>query len=122
MIILLLGFVALNIIFVLGGLLSRYYGLNIIYLSILSAFFYTVIAYIGAAQINTMAGISLSGLLGLYEAVFGIKILQWLKADIEVYLLELESMMDQNGFFHPFLVTVMVLAYMFIGWMGTLLV
>ena len=85
-------------------------------------FFYTAIAYVGAAQINTMSGISLSGLLGLYEAVLGFKILQWLKADIAVYRQALEPMMDQNGFLHPLLVTIMVLAYMFIGWMGTLLV
>jgi hypothetical protein len=121
-IILLIGFVVLHIIFMVGGFLSRYYGLNLIYLSLLSTFFYTAIAYVGAAQINTMSGISLSGLLGLYEAVLGFKILRWLKADIDIYQQALEPMLDQNGFLHPLLVAIMVLVYMFIGWMGTLLV
>lgn len=121
-IILLIGFVTLNAIFVLGGLLTRYFSVHIIFLTLTATFFYTAVGYAGAYFINSTSGVSLSGLLGLYEAVFGIKILRWLQADIEAYLEELQPMLDERGFFHPFLVLIMVFAYMFIGWMGSLLV
>lgn len=121
LLILLAAWILLNIIFVVGSFLSRFFSLNIAYLSLFATLFYTGIGYVGALYFDNTTGVVMSGILGLYEAVFAIKIMHYCKADLGSYLKELQPVLDDNNYLHPLIVLLMLLMYMFLGWLGTLM-
>ena len=82
---------------------------------------YLGISYLGALMINPMSGITLAGLIGLFEATMGFKLMLKFKANIEDFREELKPILDDKYNPHPGLVLAMVFAYMLIGWFGTLL-
>jgi hypothetical protein len=120
--ILLFAAVALvSILIVLGSIISRKSDINFSYLSIFSLFFYLGLGYTGAVMISPVAGITLTGLVGLYEAIFGFKLMLKYNANLDNYMEDLKPMMDDKNNIHPGIVTAMVFAYLFLGWIGTLL-
>ena len=120
--ILAIGLVLITALIVLGAIASRKFDFNFSYLSIVSLIIYLSASYTGASMISSLAGITLVGLLGLYETTIGLKLILKFGANIEDFTEDLDDILDENLNPHPGVVVTMVLIYMFIGWLGTLLV
>ena len=118
--ILAIGIFANTALIVLGSLASQRYNFSFSQLGSLSLLLYFGVSYAGASLITTLAGITLAGLLGLFEATIGLKLVIRLGAKIEDMADGLNEVLDENANPHPNIVMIMVFAYMFIGWMGTL--
>ncbi len=110
-----------NMLIILGAIISRKSDINFSYLSIFSLIFYLGLGYTGAVMVSPVAGITLTGLVGLYEAIFGFKLMLKYKANLDNYMEDLKPMMDDKNNIHPGIVSAMVCAYLFLGWLGTLL-
>ncbi|MDC0231007.1 hypothetical protein OAK19_03505 [Aureispira] len=121
LILLALGIFLNGALIILGSIASRKLGFKFSYLSLLSLIIYLEISYWGASLINPMSGITLAGLIGLFEATMGFKLMLKFNANIEDFREELKPILDDKYNPHPGLVLAMVLAYMVIGWFGTLL-
>jgi len=72
--ILLFGVISVTILDGLGAIASRRMGFSYGRLALFSFVIYGAIGYTGASLIDTMAGITLAGLVALYDAVIGFRI------------------------------------------------
>lgn len=81
---------------------------------------YLGVSYYASLMIFPIAGITLAGLLGLFEATIGLKLILKLKAKIELAE-EQRNLINEANFPPPNLVLGVVLVYMVIGFVGSLL-
>ncbi|MCH2023845.1 MAG: hypothetical protein MK207_15315 [Saprospiraceae bacterium] len=116
------GILLNGLLIIIGSIASRKLNFKFSYLSLFSLIIYLGISYWGSVLINPVSGITLAGLIGLFEATMGFKLMLKFNANIEDFREELRPILDDNYNPHPGLVMAMVLAYMLIGWFGTLLV
>lgn len=121
------GILYVLITILLGAWASKKFDFNFASLSILSIAAYLYISYTATILLSPMAGITIVGIIGLFEAIVGLKLMVKMGIEINVDLDELEEdmeedVMDEDHNPHPSIVLMMLLAYMFIGWIGTLLV
>ena len=88
----LFGVIAVTILDGLGSIASRKLNFSYGHLVVFSFFIYGSIGYAGAAMIDTMAGVTLTGLVALYDAVIGFRICMALDANWG----ELEEMVEES--------------------------
>ena len=115
----LFGAIAVTILDGLGAIASRRFDFSYGRLALFSFFIYGVIGYIGAGMIDTMAGITLTGLVALYDAVIGFQICMALDANWG----ELEEMVEESFGDKPLEVAEVLMSViigMVIGGIGTL--
>ena len=117
--IILSGILLVTILDALGAIASRKFNFNYSSLSLLSFAIYLFIGYWAGAKLGTMAGITLSGIVALYDAIIGWKLSIWLKPNLGMYEELLKEEIEKMEL--PFtLVIIMTLFGMSIGWVGTL--
>lgn len=107
---------------IVGALASKKWGFNFSYVSFFSVGVYLTTSYWATSLITPMAGITILGLIGLFEALFGFKLALKFEANLEDVEGELPDFLSNNTAPPPPLVILMVLVYLFIGWIGTLFV
>jgi hypothetical protein len=120
--ILVIGLSLTTTLIILGSIASRKFNFSFSYLSFFSLIIYLGLGLAGAQLITTIAGVTLAGLNGLFEAMVGLKLIMKFDAKIEDITHEVGDIVDEKFNPHPGLAIVMVLVYMFIGWLGTLFV
>lgn len=69
-----------------------------------------------------MAGITIVGLIGLFEATIGLLLAQKFKANLDDLEEEVYGVLENEANPQIYLVLFIVLIYLFIGWIGTLFV
>jgi len=106
---------------ILGAIASRKYGFNYSYISLFSILLYFGISYLGTIYIHATAGITLVGLIGLFEGTIGWKLSLKYDANLGELKNEMKEILDEGFNPHPILVLSMVIIYLFIGWLGTLM-
>ena len=107
---------------IVGALASNKWQFSFSYISFISVGIYLTTSYWATSLITPMAGISILGLIGLFEAIFGFKLALKFKANLEDLEGDLPDFLSENTAPPPFLVLAMVFVYLFIGWIGTLFV
>ena len=115
----LFGLIAVTILDGLGAIASRRLNFSYGRLALASFFIYGAIGYIGAGMIDTMAGITLTGLVALYDAVVGFRICMALDANWG----ELQEMVEENFGNTPLEASEVVMSViigMIVGGIGTL--
>lgn len=117
--ILFLSLSLITVLIIVGSIASRKWQFNFAYISLISVAIYLTTSYWATSLINSTAGITIVGLIGLFEATIGLKLAQKLKANLEE---EVHEILDSNTSLTVYLVLSMVLVYLFIGWIGTLFV
>ncbi|BDS15458.1 hypothetical protein [Aureispira anguillae] len=120
LLILFLGLICVSLLTVIGSIASRKFEFNFSYLCPLSLMIYLGVSYYASLMIFPIAGITLAGLLGLFEATIGLKLILKLKAKIELAE-EQRNLINEANFPPPNLVLGVVLVYMVIGFVGSLL-
>ena len=105
-----------------GAIASHKFKFNFSYVSFISVAVYLVTSYWATSLITPMAGITILGLIGLFEATVGLKLALKFKANLEDEEGDLPDFLNNNTSPPPNLVLLMVLIYLFIGWIGTLFV
>lgn len=123
------GLLYVLITIIIGAWASKKFDFNFAYLSVLSILAYLYISYTATLLLSPMAGITIVGVIGLFEAMVGLKLMVKMGIEINTELDDLdleeeleEDMMDEDHNPHPSLVLMMLLGYMFIGWIGSLMV
>lgn len=119
--ILITGIVIASLIIILGAMASRLYGIKFFYWSVLSFALYLGLSFWGTREISPMAGITIVGLVGLYEAIVGLRLMGMFRANVEQLSKEEEDILAQNSPPSPTLTLTIVLIYLCIGWVGTVL-
>ena len=119
---LVIGLVGINAIIILSAILSVKFEVDVKKLALLALLFYLSLGFCGVLLVQQSAGPTLTGLVGLYEAVFGIRIMKRFGAKMDVMLNDMQEVMDEQDRPHPLFVVSMVVIYMFIGWLGGLMV
>jgi len=117
----LFGTIAVTILDGLGAIASRRFNFSYGRLALFSFFIYGVIGYVAAGMIDTMAGITLTGLVALYDAVIGFRICLALEANWG----EMQEIIDENFGENPLEATEVVMSVvigMVVGGIGTLFV
>lgn len=117
---LVIGLILVSALIILGSIASRKFNFNFSYLSILSLGIYFCISFLGTKMLTPIAGITLVGMIGLFEATIGLKLIVKFKANLEDLDDEIRPMLKKDYTPPPSLVGTMVLIYMIIGWLGTL--
>lgn len=112
----------ITILIIGGAIASKKWHFNFAYVSVVSTVVYFGTSYWATSLISPMAGITTVGLIGLYEATIGLKLLQKFKANLEEMEEEFNYLINEHKGPSPNLVLLMVLIYLFIGWLGTLFV
>lgn len=115
----LFGVIAVTILDGLGSIASRRLNFSYGNLALISFLIYGAIGYVGASIIDTMAGITLTGLVALYDAVIGFQICMALDANWG----ELEEIVQENfgdRALEASEVIISVIIGLVIGGMGTL--
>ena len=116
------GLTLVTTLIIFGSLASNRFKFNYSGLSILSLIIYLSISGIATKALAPMAGITIIGLIGLYEGTIGLKLMLKFGANIEDITEDINDILDENYNPHPGMVFTMVLIYMFIGWLGTLFI
>lgn len=127
MIVTYLSILALSLSFIIviiigGAIASRKWELSLLsvsFISFLSVGIYLATGYWAANLLTPMAGITIVGLIGLFEATIGLKLAQKFKTNVKSLDVEMQSFLDNNTTLPPNLVLPMVCVYLFIGWLGT---
>ena len=117
--ILLFGVIAVTILDGLGSIASRKLDFSYGRLALFSFIIYGIIGYVGSGMVDTMAGITLTGLVALYDAVIGFRICIALDANWG----ELQEMVEENFGDKPLEVSEVLMSViigMVIGGIGTL--
>lgn len=112
----------ITILIIGGAIASRKWHFNFTYISFISTSIYFGTSYCATSLISPIAGITMVGLIGLYEATLGLKLIQQFKANLGEMEEEFKYFLDENNHPSPNFVVLMVLIYLFIGWFGTLFV
>jgi len=113
------GVTAVTILDVLGAVASRKLNFSYGRLALISFFIYGMIGYVGATIMDTMAGITLTGLVALYDAVIGFRFCIALGANWG----EMEEMVEESFGNDPMgeaEVLMCVLIGLVVGGIGTL--
>ncbi len=114
----LFGAIAVTVLDGLGAIASRKLDFSYGRLALISFFIYGVIGYVAAGMIDTMAGITLAGLVALYDAVIGFRICMALEANWG----EMEEMIEETFGDEPLEASEVVMSViigMVIGGIGT---
>lgn len=119
--ILAVGITAASLIMILGAITSRLYGVKFFYWSLLSILLYLGLSYWGTLAISPIAGITIVGLVGLYETIVGLRLVSMFNANIESLSEDDDTPGHQNFPPSPTLTLTIVLIYLCIGWVGTVL-
>ena len=119
--ILAVGIGAASLIMILGAVTSRLYGVKFFYWSLLSILLYLGLSYWGTLAISPIAGITIVGLVGLYETIVGLRLVWMFNANIEPLSEDDDTFLNQNFPPSPTLTLTIVLIYLCIGWVGTFL-
>ena len=117
-----IGLVGINAIIILSAILSVKFEVDVKKLALLALLFYLSLGFYGVLLVQQSARPTLTGLVGLYEAVFGIRIMKRFGAKMDVMLDDMQEVMDEKDRPRPLFVVSMVVIYMFIGWLGGLMV
>ncbi|CAA6820296.1 MAG: Unknown protein [uncultured Aureispira sp.] len=112
----------ISVLIIVGAIASNKWQFNFSYVSFISVAIYLATSYWATRLLTPMAGISILGLIGLFEATIGFKLALKFKANLEEIEGELPDFLSKNTAPPPALVLLMVLVYLFIGWIGTLFV
>ena len=115
----LFGTIAVTILDGLGSIASRKLDFSYGRLALFSFIIYGIIGYVGAGMIDTMAGITLTGLVALYDAVIGFRICIALDANWG----ELQEMVEESFGDKPLEVSEVLMSViigMVVGGIGTL--
>jgi hypothetical protein len=115
----LFGTIAVTILDGLGSIASRKFDFSYGRLALFSFIIYGIIGYVGASMIDTMAGITLTGLVALYDAVIGFRICMALDANWG----ELQEMVDESFGDKPLEISEVLMSViigMVVGGIGTL--
>jgi hypothetical protein len=120
--ILIISLSLLSALIIAGAIASNKWQFNFSYVSFISVVLYLATSYWATSLITPMAGITILGLIGLFEATVGFKLALKFKANLEDPEGELPDFLNKNTAPPPVLVLLMVLVYLFIGWIGTLFV
>jgi hypothetical protein len=107
---------------IVGAIASNKWQFNFSYVSFVSVVLYLATSYWATVLITPMAGITILGLIGLFEATAGLKLALKFNANLEDEEGDLPDFLSNNTAPPPPLVLLMVLVYLFIGWIGTLFV
>lgn len=113
------GATAVTILDGLGAIASRKFNFSYGNFALVSFLIYGIIGYVGASLIDTLAGITLTGLVALYDAVIGFRICLALEANWG----ELEELVEENFGNQPLEqadVVMSVLIGLVVGGIGTL--
>ncbi len=100
----------------IGSVLSRKMNFNYAWLTPISLILYIATGFYGTLLINQMAGITMTGLLGLVDTILGYEIATRLKANFGVFQEEL----DAEDLRSPSYVLGMITFSLFMGWIGSL--
>lgn len=114
----LFGAIAVTVLDGLGAIASRKLDFSYGRLALISFFIYGVIGFVGAGMIDTMAGITLAGLVALYDAVVGFRICMALEANWG----EMEEMIEETFGDEPLEASEVVMSViigMVVGGIGT---
>lgn len=122
LIILSVGLVAASIVIALGAVTSRMYNIKFFYWSIFSFAVYLGTSYWATLTINPMAGITIVGLIGLFEATMGIKLVLHFQAKVDHLTDKEDDALKKSYPPTPIITLTIVFIYLFIGWLGTLFV
>ena len=106
---------------VLGALLSKRFDFNFSTLGVFSLCFYLGLSCAATRMLDATAGITLVGLIGLFESLVGLRVIVALGGKLEDLEEDMVQFLQEEKTPPPTLVVAMVLAYMFIGWIGTFL-
>lgn len=120
--ILIISLSLLTVLIIVGAIASRKWQFNFSYISLISVVIYLATSYWATKLITPMAGITTLGLIGLFEATVGLNLALRFKANLEDAEEDLPDFLNNNSPTPPSLVLLMVLVYLFIGWIGTLFV
>lgn len=113
------GAIAVTILDGLGAIASRKLNFSYGRLALISFLIYGIIGFTAGGMIDTMAGITLTGLVALYDAVIGFRICMALEANWG----ELEEIVEESFGDNPLEaaeVVMSVIVGMVIGGIGTL--
>jgi hypothetical protein len=77
-----IGFIAIAVFDAIGAILSRKLNFNYAILTIGSIIIYASIAVFAAKYSGTVIGVIVSSLMGLFDAIVGLKISEKLKANV----------------------------------------
>lgn len=114
----------LSTLIIVGAIASKKWQFNFSHISFISVALYLATSYWATSLITPMAGITILGFIGLFEATIGFKLALKFKANLEDVEGDLPDFLKENSSTPPppALVLLMVLVYLFIGWIGTLFV
>lgn len=82
---------------------------------------YLGLSYWGTLAISRIAGITIVGLVGLYETIVGLRLVWMFNANIEPLSEDDDTFVNQNFPPSPTLTLTIVLIYLCIGWVGSFL-
>ena len=120
--ILIISLSLLSLLIIGGAIASNKWQFKFSYISFISVAIYLTTSYWATSLITPMAGMTILGLIGLFEATIGFKLALKFKANLEEVEGEVPDFLSKNTAPPPFLVLLMVVVYLFIGWIGTLFV
>lgn len=120
--ILIISLSLLSLLIIGGAIASKKWQFNFSHVSFISVALYLATSYWATSLITPMAGITILGLIGLFEATIGFKLALKFKANLEDVEGDLPDFLKNNSAPPLPLVLLMVLVYLFIGWIGTLFV
>ncbi len=111
------GIVAILLFDAIGAIVSRKLDINYTQLSLISIFLYMLIGYFAALYLDTMAAVTITGLVGLLDTLVGWRIVKKLGANLggeeEQALLEMTEP-------PVYMVIGVVIMSMGTGWLGAL--
>ena len=119
--ILLIGGIAVLLFDALGSIASRKLDFSFRKLSILSLFLQLSITAYAAYQIDTMAAISIGGLIALIDAVLGYKITLSLDPKLSEEEKEALEIFAEDGKPKVPFVLMLVCTGLFLGWIGSII-
>jgi hypothetical protein len=120
-ILLTIGLALVTLLTIGGAIASRKFNFNYNRISTLSVLLYLTVSMVATRMIDASAGITIVGLLGLYEAVFAWKWVFKFEANFKGQDEDIKAMFGDNYAPPPWIVLMVVCFYLFIGWIGTLL-
>lgn len=114
-----IGILAVTILDSVGSIASRKLNFNYSALSGFSFLIYAIIGYYSASKIDMISGLTITGLVALFDAVIGWKICVALEANWGNLEELLGDDLNQKELDIPNVLFMVVLG-IFIGWIGTL--
>ena len=120
-ILLITALTTITILTIGGAIASRKFNFDFSIISFFSLTIYFVISILATNIIDATAGVTLVGLMGLFEATVAWKLVLKFEATFGEKGQEIKEMIEENYNPHPTIVSIVVLIYMFLGWLATLI-